>query len=396
MRIGLANLPLLLGLDLLSPGAFALLALIKILGQALITGTLFSYVFLFSLAGTAASGTVMYMLRNTLGPARTGFTGISVVGALLSNAVQMLLACLFIFGSSAKLMIPPFLVMGIVTGAMLGLFCEAFAARSRWFKRQREALGPGAASGTASAGRESVPLAGDSAGPGPDPQDTSAAARRKTARRRRAFWNRLRPAELCAAALIMAAAFLCNPSPLLRSLQFLLFWLFAYLSGKQIRPLVILPAMLGIVLFNLFPPYGRVLAEWGALRITAGALLTGLRKALTLEGLILLSRAVIRPDLRFPGPLGALVAESFRLFERIGPLGTGGGTKKAGLIAGIDKLMLELSAEQDAARRQNPPDTGVSADKASPGFAPPLSGRLVLCTAVLAAAALTAAAFLRA
>jgi heptaprenyl diphosphate synthase len=42
MRIGLANLPLILALDLFPPGPFALLVLIKISGQALITGTLFS------------------------------------------------------------------------------------------------------------------------------------------------------------------------------------------------------------------------------------------------------------------------------------------------------------------------------------------------------------------
>jgi heptaprenyl diphosphate synthase len=393
MRIGLANLPLLLGLDLLSPGAFALLALIKVLGQALITGTFFSYVFLFSLAGTAVSGAVMYLLRNTLGPERTGFTGISAAGALFSNAVQMLLACLFVFGSSARLLVPPFLAMGVVTGAMLGLFCEVFAARSLWFKRQREGLGPEAAAGTANTGQESVPPA--AAGLGPCPGYASAIAEGKRFRRRRAFRNRFRPGDLCAAALIMAAAFLCNPSPLLRTLQFLLFWLFTWLSGKKIRLLTTLLVMLGIVVFNLFPPYGRVLVKLGALRITGGALLSGFRKALTLEGLILLSGAAIGPDLRFPGPLGALVAESFKLFERIGPLGSGG-KRGAGLIAGIDKRMLELSAEQEAACGRLPPDKGVRKDGASAGSAPVLPGRLALCAAVLAVAALTAAGLLRA
>jgi heptaprenyl diphosphate synthase len=390
MRTGLANLPLILALDLLSPGAFALLALIKVLGQALITGTLFSYVFLFSLAGTAASGTAMYLLRKTLGPERTGFTGISVAGALLSNTVQMLLACFFIFGSGAKLMAPPFLAAGIVTGAALGLFCEAFAARSLWFGRQLGRPVPEAASGMAGVEQKSPAAAG---GPCHEHPPGHSAAPDTGASRRRMFWSRFRPGDLCAAALIMAAAFLCNPSPLLRIPQFLLFWLFAFMSGKKIRPLVTLTAILGIVICNLFPPYGRVLAEWGALRITGGALLTGLRKALTLEGLILLSRASIRPDLRFPGPLGALVAESFRLFERIGPLGTGGGERKAGLMAGIDRLMLELSAEQEAAHGRNPSGIAVPENGMS-GPAPLLPGRLILCAAALTVAAFTAAGFL--
>jgi heptaprenyl diphosphate synthase len=395
MRIGLANLPLLLGLDLLSPGAFALLALIKVLGQALITGTLFSYVFLFSLAGTAVSGAVMYLLRNTLGPERTGFTGISAAGALFSNAVQILLACLFVFGSSAKLIVPPFLAMGVVTGTILGLFCEVFTAHSLWFKGQLERPEPEAASGTINAGQESV-LPPVIAGYGPYSEHTSATAGGKIFRRRQTFQNCFRPGDLCAAALIMAAAFLCNPSPLLRTLQFLLFWLFACLSGKKIRLPATLLAILGIMIFNLFPPYGRVLVKLGALRITGGALLAGFRKALTMEGLILLSGAAIRPDLHFPGPLGTLVAESFRLFERIGSLGSGGGKGGAGLIAGIDKRMLELSAEQEAARGRLRQDAGIPEDGASAGPAPVLPGRLVLCAAVLTVAALTAAGFLQA
>ncbi len=139
MRIGIANLPLMLALDMLPAGPFALLVAIKVLGQALVTGTLFSYIFLFSLAGTAASALAMFLLRASLGPKRIGFVGVGTVGALLSNLSQILLARVFVFGRSAVYIAPPFLAAGIVTGIALGLFCEAFAARSRWYGLNRTA-----------------------------------------------------------------------------------------------------------------------------------------------------------------------------------------------------------------------------------------------------------------
>jgi heptaprenyl diphosphate synthase len=46
MRIGIANLPLMLALDIFPFHIFLALIAIKVLGQALITGTLFSYIFL--------------------------------------------------------------------------------------------------------------------------------------------------------------------------------------------------------------------------------------------------------------------------------------------------------------------------------------------------------------
>jgi heptaprenyl diphosphate synthase len=140
MRLGIANLPLILALDMFPLPSFLLLTAVKILGQALITGTLFSYVFLFSLAGTAASALVMFALRRFLGR-RIGFTGLSVAGALVSNGAQLLLSRAFIFGAGVRFIAPPFLATGLVTGAALGLFCEYFTARSEWYARRKALRG---------------------------------------------------------------------------------------------------------------------------------------------------------------------------------------------------------------------------------------------------------------
>ncbi|GHT78270.1 hypothetical protein FACS1894130_04560 [Spirochaetia bacterium] len=133
MRLGLANLPLMLALDILSFRSFALLAGIKILGQALITGTLFSSVFLFSCAGTALSAVSMFLLRRLAGAKRISFVGVGAAGAMMSNIAQLVLAWIFVFGRSARYMAPPFLGMGVISGVALGLFCEYFTGRSRWY-----------------------------------------------------------------------------------------------------------------------------------------------------------------------------------------------------------------------------------------------------------------------
>lgn len=164
---------------------------------------------------------------------------------------------------------------------------------------------------------------------------------------RRACWDGICPAQdMFAAGLVMTLAFLLNPSTVLRLPQFCIFCCCAWLSGKRLRPLLMLTVMLGIIIFNLVSPYGRVLAEFGPLTITQGSLITGLHKALTLEGLIMLSGAAVRRDLRLPGSLGALMGESFRLFYQF-PRFKGLITRQDPL-GGIDRLLLALSAEQEA------------------------------------------------
>jgi len=137
MRIGLANLPLMLALDIFPFPTFLILVGIKVLGQALITGTLFSYVFLFSLAGTSLAALSMYGLRRLLGTRRVTFVGVGTAGAMMSNISQLALAWVFLFRGSVKYIAPPFLAAGLITGIVLGLFCEMFASRSKWYAARR-------------------------------------------------------------------------------------------------------------------------------------------------------------------------------------------------------------------------------------------------------------------
>jgi len=148
---------------------------------------------------------------------------------------------------------------------------------------------------------------------------------------------------LFAAGILIMPALLFNPVVKFRILQFLFFWFLAWLSGKKNNPLFTLSVMLCIVVFNLVIPYGRVLFSAGVFKITSGALSTGVNRAVTLEGLIMLSRFTVRQDLKIPGLFGELLGESFRIFALI--TGRKHRITRKNLIADIDRLMLELSGD---------------------------------------------------
>jgi heptaprenyl diphosphate synthase len=148
---------------------------------------------------------------------------------------------------------------------------------------------------------------------------------------------------LCVAGLCTMPALLFNPDTVCRIAQFILFWFLCWLAGKKNNPLLTLFVLIGVTAFNLLVPYGRVLASWGIFRITEGALMTGLRRAVTLEGLIMLSRIAIRRDLRFPGSFGALIGESFQLLALIRDRKQT--ITRKNWMTDIDRLMIELSEE---------------------------------------------------
>ncbi|MDR0585401.1 MAG: Gx transporter family protein [Treponema sp.] len=345
MRLGLANLPLLLALDILGPADYFLLALLKTAGQGIISGSLFSYVFLFSLAGTFSSAALMFGIRRLMGK-HAGFAGIGCAGAMLSNGVQLLLARCFVFGAGLRFLAPPFLASGFISGAALGLFCEAFCRRSRWYAKHS-----GNVLGRADAGGDQIIVvsAAEKAAPAPPPPSPrrQAAEIRRISRRRQ--WDGLfSGGGLFAAFLLMALLFLANRSTPSRILQFVFFCFLAWLSGKKIKPFTSALIMAGIVFCNLLAPYGKILAAWGPLRITEGSLWGGLGKALTLEGLVMLSAACVKAAPNLSGGLtgpGAPLAESFRMLELMRE--RRGLIRRGRVIEGIDSLMLELDAAPD-------------------------------------------------
>ncbi|MCR5288980.1 MAG: Gx transporter family protein [Treponema sp.] len=136
MRLGLANLPILLSLTKMKRKDTFILIALKVLLQGFISGTLFSYIFLFSAGGTLASGIAMMGIHSLFHKKQvTSFIGISLAGALANNIVQLLLARWILFGKAALYITPLLFTVGLITGVALGIFANLFAAQSVWYKQ---------------------------------------------------------------------------------------------------------------------------------------------------------------------------------------------------------------------------------------------------------------------
>ena len=133
MKLGLANLPILVALTILDIRSILILVALKVVGQGIVHGTLFSYVFLFSAAGSVTSALVMIGVHRLCGR-RISLIGVSILGALASNLAQITSARFIVFGESAWLIAPPFLITGTISSALLGAFARRFVSRSRWVR----------------------------------------------------------------------------------------------------------------------------------------------------------------------------------------------------------------------------------------------------------------------
>lgn len=134
LRLGLANLPILLSIYKMKRRDTILLVLIKVIGQGFISGTLFSYIFVFSAAGSFSSALIMILLWSLLKNTGTiGTLGLSIAGALANNCAQLAVSRFMLFGANTKYIAPILLITGLVTGTALGFFADLFIQKSRWF-----------------------------------------------------------------------------------------------------------------------------------------------------------------------------------------------------------------------------------------------------------------------
>ncbi|MCR4823072.1 MAG: Gx transporter family protein [Treponema sp.] len=137
MRIGLANLPVILGLFLLPYRKIFSIVIFKIFAQGIISGTLFSYVFIFSAGGSFASAFGMILIHSLFGKYLSAI-GICLFGAMVNNFAQLILSRFFLFGENTKYVAPLLLLTGLISGLILGLFVELFMRKSRWFSARKE------------------------------------------------------------------------------------------------------------------------------------------------------------------------------------------------------------------------------------------------------------------
>ena len=122
MRIGLANAITLYAFSVLKPREVLLLVLARVVATSLLIGSFLSVGFLLSITGAFSSFLVMLLLFRFL---RRFFSlvGISITGALTSNAVQLVVVnVLFINSRISYYLLPFILLFALVGGTLSGLF----------------------------------------------------------------------------------------------------------------------------------------------------------------------------------------------------------------------------------------------------------------------------------
>lgn len=132
MRLGLANMPIIIALYLLKPKELLFLVVLKVVGQGFITGTFFSYIFLFSAAGSFSAGLAMLCIHR-VGKTAVSAVGISLVGSLANTLAQIIMSRIMLFGEAVRYIAPVLLISGVITGLLLGLFTAQFMQASKWF-----------------------------------------------------------------------------------------------------------------------------------------------------------------------------------------------------------------------------------------------------------------------
>lgn len=281
LRLGIANAPLVLALGILPAKAFFYLAFIKVLGQALLSGTLFSFIFLFSFTGTMCSCLAMFTLHRLL-KHRIGDAGLCTAGALFSNAAQLLLAGKSAFGEQVLIIAPVFLAVGTVTSFFLGICISYFKLHSIWYEKISDPDSTG--------GIISLPEKSDS------PFNS--------------VFTKKDYFIIFFCFLVWCTLLLQNLTA--RAVSFIISFLLVLKAGKKIRVSAVITFLI-IVLFNLILPSGRIIFQLGNFAVTETALKDGLGKAFLFEGSCFISSFLLNRNY-FSLKKNNLINQSLALF----------------------------------------------------------------------------------
>jgi heptaprenyl diphosphate synthase len=120
MKLGLGNGAVLLALLLFGVRQAFAVAAIKILVGGLITGGLAGPAFIISTGAGLASLSIMSLARRCP-PQLLSAVGISIIGAVTHQLVQLLLASVYIRHLGVVSLLPLFLLGGLLSGGLIGL-----------------------------------------------------------------------------------------------------------------------------------------------------------------------------------------------------------------------------------------------------------------------------------
>lgn len=288
-RIGLANLPIMISFLCMSRKESTALIFLKVLLQAIISGTLFSYVFLFSLTGSVASGFVMMAIFHLFyGRKLVSWLGISMAGGLANNLAQLGVACIFLFGENTKFVAPALLAISFVASIAMGLFANVFVEKSKWLADLKNKNW----TEVKSSGKK------------------SAAAEEKKSSSKFQFL-------VLAFSLSMFILLFFSKSIYAVSGIFLLAVIACFMKNKRVNPLPSLALILSVTFFSILVPHGKILAEIWKLKITDGAIFSGLERSIKLCSCVFLSKLIADKNMKLPSRAGLFMSLVFEYFEKL-------------------------------------------------------------------------------
>lgn len=124
VKLGLANLVIVIALYRLGLSEVFLLSVVRILLSGFLFGNYFSIIY--SLAGGLLSLTVMAMMKK-----REGYSvkGVSISGGVFHNVGQLLIAAFVVETFSITYYIPVLLIAGMLTGLLIGIVADEMLKR---------------------------------------------------------------------------------------------------------------------------------------------------------------------------------------------------------------------------------------------------------------------------
>ncbi|NMA22840.1 MAG: heptaprenyl diphosphate synthase [Spirochaetales bacterium] len=313
LRLGLANLPLLIIIQSIDLRSFFVILVMKALGQGMVSGTLFSYLILVSLAGTLSSGLAMYGLARLL-KERVSLVGISLVGAFVSNLSQIAVAALLVYGRAIWIAAPVMLSLGLATSLVLGFLAQRYKTHSSFAQRLTQ---------------DEVELGLPSL-----------------------YESRHYPVASVTALLSIAAIIVVRDLwPLVATV--LLMYAMQLACRRRVRITPALMLLLSLVLLSFLEPNGRVLLVLGKFALTEGALEVALIKGLRLIALLSASQALVGTNPPLRGRAGRLVVLTLAYFSA---LLTSFKERTGSLVERIDQA-LQAAAGESGGPLSSPQET---------------------------------------
>jgi heptaprenyl diphosphate synthase len=129
VKLGLANLMTVAAILLLGPVTGIALAIARSIVGGLLVGTFLSVGFFLSLGGALASAIVVAVALRWLRPILS-LVGVSILGALTHNTMQLVLAWLFFIQQGALFYYLPILwLLALISGLLTGVILQAIERR---------------------------------------------------------------------------------------------------------------------------------------------------------------------------------------------------------------------------------------------------------------------------